>query len=623
VELKGENIATNGTGLDIIGGSSVVRGLAIDRFNLAGIHLATGGSNSVMGNFILGNGIGVQIENSANNGIGCTTPDERNLISANTGDGVEIMGTSANGNLVQGNLIGTDVTGTQITFNSLPTGNGGAGIDIYDGSNNIVGNSALAGTPVSTEGNVIGGNGADGIEISSGTSGGVGSNGVAGNFIGTDRTGTLDLANSGDGIHLGGDTQNNYIGGTSSNLANIIAHNAGVGVSVNSAAMLGHVKKNQQPAQAGDPVNNTIRGNSIHDNGGLGIDLGSVGVTPNDDQDTDTGANQLQNFPVITSATATSTNTITGTLNSTPGQAFTIDFYANASCDTSGNGEGQTYLGSLTTDPTDGNGDVSLTSNPTTLASGDVITATATDASGNTSEFSQCFSTTAGTAGQIEFTMTNYTVTEGPGSVMAQITVNRVGGSDGMITATFDTSDGTAQAGEDYTAVNGYTVTYNDGQTGQQTIDIPILDNNLYEEDETVNLSLSTTTVNHRRPTSAPTINPLAAVLTITDDESKPTISINDAFVAEPISGTSQAAFTITLSNPAEAPVTFNLETADNTATAPADYIAIANTPLTFNSGDTSIQVNVFVNADNVQEVPPETFFVNLSNPSSNATIAA
>src|SRR5205085_2544082 len=195
VELKGENIATNGTGLDIIGGSSVVRGLAIDRFNLAGIHLATGGSNSVMGNFILGNGIGVQIENSANNGIGCTTPDERNLISANTGDGVEIMGTSANGNLVQGN------------------------------------------------------------------------------FIGTDRTGTLDLANSGDGIHLGGDTQNNYIGGTSSNLANIIAHNAGVGVSVNSAAMLGHVKKNQQPAQAGDPVNNTIRGNSIHDNGGLGIDL--------------------------------------------------------------------------------------------------------------------------------------------------------------------------------------------------------------------------------------------------------------------------------------------------------------------------------------------------------------
>src|SRR5205085_12387664 len=42
---------------------------------------------------------------------------------------------------------------------------------------------------------------------------------------------------------------------------------------------------------------------------------------------------------------------------------------------------------------------------------------------------------------------------------------------------------------------------------------------------------------------------------------------------------------------------------------------------LTFNPGETSKQVSVFVNADNVHEVPPETFFVNLSNPSSNATI--
>ena len=66
------------------------------------------------------------------------------------------------------------------------------------------------------------------------------------------------------------------------------------------------------------------------------------------------GPNGLQNFPVITSALVTgSTKTIAGTLNSTVGDQFEIDFYANAACDPSGNGEGQTYLGSITTSATD------------------------------------------------------------------------------------------------------------------------------------------------------------------------------------------------------------------------------------------------------------------------------
>src|SRR5207302_5154416 len=132
----------------------------------------------------------------------------------------------------------------------------------------------------------------------------------------------------------------------------------------------------------------------------LGIDLGADGVTPNDTKDPDTGPNSLQNFPAITSALVTgSTKTITGTLNSTAGQTFTIDFYQSPSCDTSGNGEGKTYLGSMTTAATDGTtGDVSFTFHPSVLTIGQVVTATATTTGSpfNTSEFSQCFTVANG-----------------------------------------------------------------------------------------------------------------------------------------------------------------------------------------------------------------------------------
>lgn len=93
---------------------------------------------------------------------------------------------------------------------------------------------------------------------------------------------------------------------------------------------------------------NAFRGNSIFSNGvnnqpssSLGIDLGGAGVTPNDAGDADTGTNNLQNFPVITSVTpgANSVN-VKGTLNSKASTSFTLDFYANSVCDPSGFGEG-------------------------------------------------------------------------------------------------------------------------------------------------------------------------------------------------------------------------------------------------------------------------------------------
>ena len=80
---------------------------------------------------------------------------------------------------------------------------------------------------------------------------------------------------------------------------------------------------------------------AIHSNARLGIDLGNLGVNPNDAGDLDTGANNLQNFPVLTSATG---GQVVGSLNSTPSSTFRVEFFANTVCYPSGNGEGETFL---------------------------------------------------------------------------------------------------------------------------------------------------------------------------------------------------------------------------------------------------------------------------------------
>ncbi len=115
------------------------------------------------------------------------------------------------------------------------------------------------------------------------------------------------------------------------------------------------------------------------------------GVTPNDPCDGDSGANSFQNFPVLTSAgTSGGNTTIQGTLNSVPNKAFTIQFFSNSDCDPSGFGEGKTFIGSATVttgETCNASFDVTLAT-PTSV--GQVVTATATDPAGNTSEFSQC-----------------------------------------------------------------------------------------------------------------------------------------------------------------------------------------------------------------------------------------
>jgi hypothetical protein len=191
------------------------------------------------------------------------------------------------------------------------------------------------------------------------------------------------------GISLNDQSNNTAIGGLAPGAGNVIANTIG-GPGVLLGVDEGGVGVVQTP----------ILGNRIFSNAALGIDLApgnAQGVTPNDAGDADVGPNGLQNFPLITAVISAGNATISGTLNSLASRSFRIEFFANTSCDPSGFGEGETFIGT-TTVTTDGSGNASF--GPLVLAvppGQAVITATATDnATSNTSEFSQCAAPGAG-----------------------------------------------------------------------------------------------------------------------------------------------------------------------------------------------------------------------------------
>jgi parallel beta-helix repeat protein len=135
---------------------------------------------------------------------------------------------------------------------------------------------------------------------------------------------------------------------------------------------------------------NIFDDNAIFNNGWLGVDLGNNGVTLNDDsaKDADSGANTLQNYPELGSAHH-ATNSVKGKLFSTPNTTFQLSFYANPGCDSSGHGQGKTYLGGLQVH-TNGAGTAKF--NVTLgkkFGAGNAVTALASTSTG-TSEFSQC-----------------------------------------------------------------------------------------------------------------------------------------------------------------------------------------------------------------------------------------
>jgi parallel beta-helix repeat protein len=260
---------------------------------------------------------GVLIENGVGNIIGGSTAGEGNVISGNNGTGVFIKGGA--GNVVKGNYIGTNADGTAAKPNS-------GGVVIIGGGQNIIGGSTAG------DRNVISGNSVEGVVIT-----GANGNTVEGNYIGTNADGTAAIPNY-SGVEIHGDAQNNIIGATAAGEGNLIAFNDGDGVRVREA----------------DTTGNTIRGNSIHSNGGKGI------------ENIDGGNTELEP-PTIDSV---------GSVFGTACPDCIIDIYSDDE------DEGRVYEGSTTAD---GDGNWSFPGTP----GGPNITATATDSHGNTSEFSE------------------------------------------------------------------------------------------------------------------------------------------------------------------------------------------------------------------------------------------
>ena len=144
--------------------------------------------------------------------------------------------------------------------------------------------------------------------------GGATGNVVQGNFIGTDVVGTAALSNGGNGVFVNA-ASDNTIGGMAAGASNTVAFNGGDGVFVRTCCAL-------------PGTGNAILSNAIFSNTGLGIDLDPDGVTPNDVGDGDTGPNNLQNFPVLTSATTGGGSiAVAGDLNSTASTDFRLEFF--------------------------------------------------------------------------------------------------------------------------------------------------------------------------------------------------------------------------------------------------------------------------------------------------------
>ena len=393
---------------NVIGGASAGAGNVVSANGYGGIvlYLSSAAGNRVQGNLVgtdvtgtkdLGNvGRGIELTNGAHdNRVGGAKFSERNVISGNDNGGVGIYSGSI-GNLLYGNLIGTNAAGT------AALGNAQAGVIVTDNAAmNFIGGPGV--------GNVVSANN-QGIVLTAGVKPTI----VQGNKIGTDVTGMRKLGNATDGVYVG--NAGNQIGGRGRGTGNLIAGNGGDGIRINNAsgnlvsrniigadgtavAAMGNgndgvlmvnssgtlVRENivafnaAHGVHVASGVDNAIVANSIHSNTGLGINLGWDAASKNDSTDGDTGANYLQNHPVLTAATRTATATnVSGTITSKPNTALYLELFA---------GGGRSLVGALSV-TTNGAGVASFSLPVALLPAGTPLVATAMSPSGSTSEFS-------------------------------------------------------------------------------------------------------------------------------------------------------------------------------------------------------------------------------------------
>ncbi|MGN6184329.1 MAG: Calx-beta domain-containing protein [Thermoanaerobaculia bacterium] len=465
---------------------------------------------------------------------------------------------------IDGNYVGTNATGTVARPNSV-------GLQLAN----------AAGRAIVTN-NLISGNTTHGVSIQTTTMPVT----MTGNRIGVSASGT-PLPNGGDGIRVTSGTALKSIG-TALGAPNTIAYNGANGISVTGGTAT------------------SILNNSIYANSGIAIDLGADGVTTNDAGDTDTGANGLQNAPVLTSATtAGAMTTILGTLNSTPNTTFAIELYRNTTADPLGFGEAETLITRFLI-TTDGSGNAAINTSTAPIAPGAVISATATNTT--TNETSELSNDVIASASIVQFNAASVSISESGTSIT--LTVTRTGGAGTTTTVEYSSANGTATAGSDYTAVSG-TLTFGPADTSQ-TIVVPITSDALDEVDETFTITLANVIGGNLG-------SPATETITITDDDGAPAIFVSDASVVETNSGTTTMTFNVTLSAASGQPVSVDYTTADGTATSGSDYGARFGT-IAFAPGETSRNIAITINGDVIAEAD-ETLQLLLSS-AVNASVS-
>jgi hypothetical protein len=387
IEIDGTNVTGN-NGLNISSSGNVICGLAINRFGGNGI--AIGGSTAT-GNLITGNYIGTDTSGTAdlgnaldgvcirggarNNTVGGDAAGERNVISGNDWEGVRIAG-SGMSNTVSGNYIGTDANG------SADLGNGESGIYLEDAVNNTIG-GATAG-----ERNVISGNGTgviiEGVDTTNNT--------IAGSFIGTDATGTAALGNTAHGIVIRSGAHGNTVGGDTLSERNVISGNGNYGVGIwddgtDNNFLLGNYIGADASGTAdlgnsldgvriyGSAKNNIVGGDAAGERNIISGNDGSGVYIQN------SGANGDILAPGIVSVSLEAGSVV---MRGKSCVSCIVEAFASPTND----GEGQVFLGHTAADAL-GNWVFA-----TTVPLYPYLTATATDATNGTSEFSAVFVST-------------------------------------------------------------------------------------------------------------------------------------------------------------------------------------------------------------------------------------
>ncbi len=373
-------VAANLVGTDSSGNVALSNEIGIATINGA-LHTLIGGNTAADGNVVFGAETGIDVHGIA----GVPDNSEIRFNSVGVGkDGTSTLGSSfawalgvnsADGAIVADNVVGNGESGLALAnSNDLIVVRNFVGVDRTGGSQGNLdegidvqlANSTIRPQNVLLDSNTVRFNGLEGILLSHADRATVTGN---------------DIADNGTGIGVDGD--HNTIGPGNTVRNNTITILTGVAVT--------------------GGIGNTITQNSIDGNGGLGVDLSDDNVTANDPGDGDTGPNGLQNFPTVASASADGTSVdVAYGLDSVPNAGYTIEFFSSPSCDQTNQGvnygEGATYLGSRQVKLGGGPGNFAATlTGPAAaaVAAGQVITATATDSNGSTSEFSACATVTA------------------------------------------------------------------------------------------------------------------------------------------------------------------------------------------------------------------------------------